>query len=1132
MKNKLFLITLAVFFQFAFADVFYWNGSVSSEWSDLGNWQDSENNPVSISPSTYDEVRFLTAPTNSIILTDNRTVSAIRFGNTNSNHTIHLNGHILTLRPTVLASSNRLALTRLNLDGGNEVASKFVIDLSVVATAYDYVSLYNASTSQGTFINNSRIRIEANPTTAVTSFDVYENFYLNGTETIKLNELDIANLGSNLSLLTYHNYQDGLSSTINNVGSLKIDKVTFNAGRELTLGGLIGLNASVFNAGSYTHNISGTFAPNTINYGTSTLNLINSTITSAYNFTNGVNFSGTSNVSPSLTGTDINVTGGTLTVSTGGVVANNLNISNGASLAISTAGMGIDLAQNLTNNGSIVMPSSTGKLYVAGNITSTGAFTWNSGTLYLDGASNQSISGLISATGNKFNFNVLNSTGSYIDIDNDLHVNNFTHTNGHIRVDNGNKLYVYGTDNIGSSSNITLDNGQIVTDQELDFKGNVALSNNSQINTTNNLVVSGTVIINSGKILMDGDLLSVSGTLTLTGSAEEQYTNANGSDYGNMNISGTLNIADSDLKVGSLTAGASSNISGNVGSSITYYDFNGYTNAGGTVSNVIIEEAVVDVVITTNTTYSVETRITGNLTIQSGTLSVNNGLTVVGKCKIENGGVLSLAAVNVSIGDSLHIKTGGVLTGSSNSGITTGNHLILDGTLNYTTGTGSGNITITSGNLYLNNNMDLESADLNVNNGSIYGASDLIPGAGTVTLTGNFDAGFSEGTSTVKFVGSGNSTIKNGLSFYNLQFLKNSNLNTISTTGLVSFSGTLTSTTGYFVGGLRTTKTGLSYDKPNFVSYTLPSSSTVTITRYSGRTAPGAENAIENYVTISSASSVTPTNLKVYFNKNLEMNGSSQNNLMIWQQVGENSWTKFTNPPVITDGSPFSNWAKSGEMSAWSNTIVKYAAMDNTFTSLPVAFDNESFYANTVINGVELSWITHSEEGLKGFIIYRSVQDDQNFEEIARWTDFPELTTKNEGGFSTNDTEYIFVDELVASGRYYYRVESFCSESDRQYHPKIVYADFITESDNKLFQNFPNPFNATTVINFFIVKNSDVKLSVYNSNGELVEKLVDKNLNFGRHSIVFNSDKLTSGLYFYRLQVDNQIYSKRMVFIK
>ena len=83
-----------------------------------------------------------------------------------------------------------------------------------------------------------------------------------------------------------------------------------------------------------------------------------------------------------------------------------------------------------------------------------------------------------------------------------------------------------------------------------------------------------------------------------------------------------------------------------------------------------------------------------------------------------------------------------------------------------------------------------------------------------------------------------------------------------------------------------------------------------------------------------------------------------------------------------------------------------------------------------------------------------------------------------------------------------------------------------------LLQNYPNPFNPTTTINFDLPKASNVKLAVYNVLGQQVATLVDSRIEAGFKSVRFNASKLSSGVYFYRLEAGSFISNKKMLLLK
>ncbi|MCF8412624.1 MAG: T9SS type A sorting domain-containing protein [Melioribacteraceae bacterium] len=87
-------------------------------------------------------------------------------------------------------------------------------------------------------------------------------------------------------------------------------------------------------------------------------------------------------------------------------------------------------------------------------------------------------------------------------------------------------------------------------------------------------------------------------------------------------------------------------------------------------------------------------------------------------------------------------------------------------------------------------------------------------------------------------------------------------------------------------------------------------------------------------------------------------------------------------------------------------------------------------------------------------------------------------------------------------------------------------------SDFRLSQNYPNPFNPTTTIQFELPTESNVSLKVFNMLGEEVALLVNDYKAAGNYNIEFNAEHLTSGLYFYTLQSESFISTKKMLLIK
>lgn len=91
-----------------------------------------------------------------------------------------------------------------------------------------------------------------------------------------------------------------------------------------------------------------------------------------------------------------------------------------------------------------------------------------------------------------------------------------------------------------------------------------------------------------------------------------------------------------------------------------------------------------------------------------------------------------------------------------------------------------------------------------------------------------------------------------------------------------------------------------------------------------------------------------------------------------------------------------------------------------------------------------------------------------------------------------------------------------------------------TEVPNKyeLMNNYPNPFNPSTTIKFSIMKEGRVTLRVYNILGKEISTLVNENKKQGSYFVTFNASKLSSGIYFYKLDTHGFSETKKMLLLK
>ncbi len=92
--------------------------------------------------------------------------------------------------------------------------------------------------------------------------------------------------------------------------------------------------------------------------------------------------------------------------------------------------------------------------------------------------------------------------------------------------------------------------------------------------------------------------------------------------------------------------------------------------------------------------------------------------------------------------------------------------------------------------------------------------------------------------------------------------------------------------------------------------------------------------------------------------------------------------------------------------------------------------------------------------------------------------------------------------------------------------------EIIIPKENKLYDNYPNPFNPTTQIKFAVKGNGLVNLKVYDALGKEVAVLVNETKQAGTYTVNFDASYLSSGIYFYTISAKNFRQSKKMLLIK
>ncbi len=177
-------------------------------------------------------------------------------------------------------------------------------------------------------------------------------------------------------------------------------------------------------------------------------------------------------------------------------------------------------------------------------------------------------------------------------------------------------------------------------------------------------------------------------------------------------------------------------------------------------------------------------------------------------------------------------------------------------------------------------------------------------------------------------------------------------------------------------------------------------------------------------------------------------------------------------------------------------------------------------------NGVKLEWRTSSESQNLGFNVLRSAVRNGSYTRLNR-----ELIPPRRDG------EYSFVDaDIAAGGRYFYKLEDVDANGNVTTHGPIqIEAALPTEFG--LSQNFPNPFNPSTNLQYQLPRPAQVRLVIYNALGQFVKQLVHREQPAGFHTVVWdgrdrNGNPVPSGVYHYRLEADGLVITKKMVLAK
>jgi hypothetical protein len=206
------------------------------------------------------------------------------------------------------------------------------------------------------------------------------------------------------------------------------------------------------------------------------------------------------------------------------------------------------------------------------------------------------------------------------------------------------------------------------------------------------------------------------------------------------------------------------------------------------------------------------------------------------------------------------------------------------------------------------------------------------------------------------------------------------------------------------------------------------------------------------------------------------------------------------------------------DATANNNTLTGY----NGAVVLPVQLT--SFTANVVGTRVNLFWSTGTEMDTYGFDIERKSIDNP----LQDWV---KIGFVHGSGTSQYQHSYSYIDNMLLSGRYVYRIKQIDNDGSFKYSGNEE-TEILASLNYSLEQNYPNPANPSTTISYSITTRSPVTLYVFNPLGQKVAVLVNAEKEPGIYDATFDATGLASGVYFYRLQAGSFVQTKKLVVMK
>ncbi len=251
-----------------------------------------------------------------------------------------------------------------------------------------------------------------------------------------------------------------------------------------------------------------------------------------------------------------------------------------------------------------------------------------------------------------------------------------------------------------------------------------------------------------------------------------------------------------------------------------------------------------------------------------------------------------------------------------------------------------------------------------------------------------------------------------------------------------------------------------------------------------------------------------------------------------------------TNPPTtVLDSTEYlkttnggTNWTKIFVPEPYTgNRLTTYGLLKffNANTGYVQTYVNDQHYIMKTTNG-GTNWNLQKDLGttyfnywqfldtnkIWGYSLSYILKSSNAFETITKENVYDTLDTYTGGKIFNDGTAYI----LSNKWKKLYKTTVVTNIP-------VLISSQIPDKFN-LSQNYPNPFNPSTKINYDLPFDSKVSIKIFDVTGIEVASLVNNVQVAGYYSVNFNASNLSSGVYFYRIETNNFIETKRMVLVK